>query len=128
MAAPVPAAAAASGTGSGTAASAPASGASGGKLSETEVQEKLKKGKELSWEESIGSTMVSVVKPKNGGPWREAAGVLIPWVGKDPAQPSNMFTWDEDKKKCVLIGREHDKNLPNEMQPPHPGLHRPFGV
>ena len=123
-----PAAAAASGTGSGTAPSTPASGAGGENLSETEVQEKLKKGEELSWEDIIGSTTASMVKPENGGPWREDPGVLIPWVGKAPDQPCNMFTWDEDKKKHVLIGREHDETLQNVLQPPHPGMCRPIGV
>ena len=128
MPSPDPTGAAASGTGSGTAASTPASGASGGKLSETEVQEKLKKGEELSWDEIMGSTTASAAKPKNGGLWREADGTLVPWVGMDPDHPTNMFAWDKDKKTCVLNGRECDEKLPNEMQPPHPGMCRPPGV
>ena len=98
MVSPDPAGAPAPGTGSGTAASSPAAGASGATLTDDQVQEKLKRGEELSWDEIMGSTTASATKPENGGLWCEADGTLVPWVGMDPDHPANTFAWDKDKK------------------------------
>lgn len=73
-----------------------------------------------------GSTGSTVIKPKDGGIYKEPNGNLVPFSSFDPDTKANIFSWDADKDEWICD--DHDPNMPNHFGHIHPGQLRPTSV
>ena len=85
--------------------------------------------KMIKWKRS---TAANVLVPSCGGISRmiskDGKEDLVPWVGTDPDEKVNCFSWDIDAQEWSIDSNLYNKNWRDMQGPVHVGQYRPPGV
>ena len=87
----------------------------------------------LKWSTEVGTDKDKVIIPSCGGLFRDtkkgtSKATIVPFVGTDPDNPVNTWTWSEDDSDWVIDPSIHKPSLKNIRGPSHAGQFRPLGA